>query len=521
MSGCPVAGADRQECAGSTGHARAVRWTIRGSRTSTTRFWSAATVKSAVETLSPTRVKLTVEVTSEELQPRMDAAYKTIAQQVNIPGFRRGKVPNRIIDQRFGRGAVVQEAVNDALGEYYSQALAEHEVKPMGQPEVNMTELPLEDGQQLKFDAEVDVVPEFELPDFSTLNVEVDPVAVDEADVQTRLDNLLARFGTLVGVDRAAQDGDFTSVDISAILDGEQIDSAEGISYEIGSGTMLPGMDEALIGHTAGETVEFTAPLAGGDKAGQDAEITLVLQTVKERQLPEQDDEFAQLASEFDTFEELMEDLRAQSEQGAKFEQGVQARDKVLEQMLELVDIPVPDSVVEAEVHSHLENENRLEDDVHRAEVTESTQKAVKTQLLLDKLVERDEVQVEQNELVEYLVMAAQQYGMNPNEFAQQLDSQNQVPGMVAEVGRRKALASVLESVTVKDTDGNVVDLNEIETGDEDEAEAAGSVDSEDSVDSADSEDSVDSADSVDSVDSVDSPDEDEDATEVEPAEKA
>lgn len=469
-------------------------------------------MKSAVETLSPTRVKLTVEVTSEELQPRMDAAYKTIAQQVNIPGFRRGKVPNRIIDQRFGRGAVVQEAVNDALGEYYSQALAENDVKPMGQPEVNMTELPLEDGQQLKFDAEVDVVPEFELPDFSTLNVEVDPVTVDEADVQTRLDNLRARFGTLVGVDRAAQDGDFTSVDISATVDGEQIDSAEGISYEIGSGTMLPGMDEALIGHTAGETVEFTAPLAGGDKAGQDADITLVLQSVKERQLPEPDDEFAQLASEFDTFDELMEDLRAQSEQGAKFEQGVQARDKVLEQMLELVDIPVPDSVVEAEVHSHLENENRLDDDEHRAEVTESTQKAVKTQLLLDKLVERDEVQVEQNELVEYLVMAAQQYGMNPNEFAQQLDSQNQVPGMVAEVGRRKALANVLESVTVKDTDGNVVDLNEIETGDED---AADSDDSADSEDSADSVDSADSEDSVDSADSVDSPDEDEATTEA------
>lgn len=424
-------------------------------------------MKSAVETLSPTRVKLSVEVTSEELQPRMDAAYKTIAQQVNIPGFRRGKVPNRIIDQRFGRGAVVQEAVNDALGEYYSQALAENDVKPMGQPEVNMTELPLEDGQQLKFDAEVDVVPEFELPDFSTITVEVDPVSVDESDVQTRLDNLRARFGTLVGVDRAAQDGDFTSVDIKATIDGEEIDTAEGISYEIGSGTMLAGMDEALIGHSAGETVEFTAPLAGGDKAGQDAEITLVLQTVKERQLPEPDDEFAQLASEFDTFEELMEDLRAQSEQGARFEQGVQARDKVLEQMLELVEIPVPDSVVEAEVHNHLENEGRLEDDEHRAEVTESTQKAVRTQLLLDKLVERDEVKVEQNELVEYLVMAAQQYGMNPNEFAQQLDSQNQVPGMVAEVGRRKALAGVLESVTVKDTDGNVVDLNEIESGEE------------------------------------------------------
>src|SRR5690606_24694188 len=351
------------------------------------------TVKSAVETLSPTRVKLSVEVTSAELQPRMDAAYKTIAQQVNIPGFRRGKVPNRIIDQRFGRGAVVQEAVNDAMGEFYAQALAENDVKPMAQPEVNITELPLEDGQDLKFEAEVDVVPQFELPDFTTIDVEVDPITVDEADVQSRLDNLRARFGTLVGVDRAAQDGDFTSVDIKATIDGGVIDTAEGISYEIGSGTMLAGMDEALIGHEAGETVEFTAPLAGGDRAGQDANIALVLQSVKERQLPEADDDFAQLACEFDTVEELMAVLRKQAEQGAKFEQGVQARDKVLEQMLEQVEIPVPDSLVEAEVHSHLEGEGRLEDDAHRAEVTESTTKAMKTQLLLDALVERDEIQ--------------------------------------------------------------------------------------------------------------------------------
>src|SRR5690606_29052717 len=272
---------------------------------------------------------------------------------------------------------------------------------------------------------------------------------VDEADVQSRLDNLRARFGTLVGVDRAAQDGDFTSVDIKATIDGEVIDTAEGISYEIGSGTMLAGMDEALIGHEAGETVEVTAPLSGVDRAGQVANIALLLQSVKERQLPEADDDFAQLASEFDTFEELMADLRKQAEQGAKFEQGVQARDKVLEQMLEQVEIPVPDSLVEAEVHSHLEGEGRLEDDAHRAEVTESTTKAMKTQLLLDALVERDEIQVGQNELVEYLIMTAQQYGMNPNEFAQQLDAQNQVPGMMAEVGRRKALAGVLEGATV------------------------------------------------------------------------
>jgi trigger factor len=427
-------------------------------------------VKSAVENVSPTRVKLTVQVAAAELQPRMDAAYKTIAQRVNVPGFRRGKVPARIIDQRFGRGAVVQDAVNEALPEYYTQAVRENELRPIGQPEVTMTELPVDDGQDLKFDAEVDVAPRFELPDFSHLAVEVDPVTVRDEDVQTRTDALRARFGTLVGVDRAAADGDFTSIDLTAVIDGEEIDSVTGVSYEIGSATMLDGLDEALVGHSAGDTVEFTSPLAGGDRSGQDADVTVTLQTVKERQLPELDDDFAQLASEFDTLEELQADLHKQAEQGVKFEQGVQARDKVLEQMLEMTEIPLPANLVEKQVHHHLEGENRLEDEKHRAEVTESTSKAMKTQFLLDALVDRDKVEVSQSELVEYLIMTAQQYGMNPNEFAQQIDQQSQVPAMMAEVGRRKALAAVLEQATVTDTDGTSIDLNEL-TVDQDQGE--------------------------------------------------
>nr|WP_269812876.1 trigger factor [Ornithinimicrobium sediminis] len=445
-------------------------------------------VKSAVENLSPTRVKLTVEVPSADLKPRMDAAYKTIGEQVTVPGFRKGKVPSRIIDQRFGRGAVVQEAVNDALPEYYSQAMQENELTPLGQPEVSFTELPLGDGQDLKFEAEVDIVPAFDLPDFSTISVEVDPVTVDEADVESRMDNLRARFGTLVSVDRAAAAGDFTSVDLSASIDGEEIDSVTGVSYEIGSGTMLEGLDEALVGASAGDTVEFTSPLAGGDRAGQVADVVVTLQSVKERELPVLDDEFAQLASEFDTLEELQADLRRQAEQGAKFEQGVQARDKVLEQMLELTEIPLPDNLVEQEVHEHLEKENRLEDDEHRSEVEASTRKAMKTQFLLDALVAQNNVQVDQGELIEYIMMTAQQYGMNPNEFAQQIDSQGQVPAMVTEVGRRKALATVLEQATVTDSDGNTVDLSELDPGSGDEADDKaedGQTDSDEAAESA------------------------------------
>lgn len=428
-------------------------------------------MKSAVENLTPTRVKLTVEVPAADLKPRLDAAYKSIGANVQIPGFRRGKVPARIIDQRFGRGAVVQEAVNDALPEYYTQAVQEHELRPLGQPEVNLTSLPMTDDQDFAFEAEVDVVPSFELPDFSGIEVTVDPVAFSDEDVQTRLDALRERFGTLKPVTRKAKTGDHTTIDLSAKIGEEEIDSVTGVSYEIGSGTMLDGLDKALRGTKAGETVEFTSPLAGGDRAGEEAEVTVTVQAVKTRELPELDDEFAQLASPFDTMEELEADLRTQAEQGAKFEQGVAARDKVLEAMLAMVEIPVPANLVEQEVHRHLEGENRLDDDTHRAEVTESTTKAMQTQFLLDALVERDSVEVDQGELIEYIMMTAQQYGMNPQQFAQQIDSQQQVPAMVAEVGRRKALASVLEEAKVVDTEGTVIDLNEIDPDGDDEDE--------------------------------------------------
>jgi trigger factor len=419
-------------------------------------------VKSAVETLNPTRVKLTVEVPFEELKPSLDAAYRTIGSQIQVPGFRKGKVPARIIDQRVGRGAVLQEAVNEALPQFYGQAVEENNVRPIGQPEVDVTEVPADPGQDLKFTVEVDVRPEITLPDYSTLKSEVDTVAVADSDIDERLTSLRERFGTLVGVERAVETGDFVSIDLAATIGDEEIDSVTGISYEVGSGNMLDGMDDALVGMTSGETKTFTAPLAGGDREGQDADVTVTVQSVKVRELPELNDDFAQLASEFDTLEELKADVTKQAERAKKMEQGVQARDKVLELLLETIEIPVPDSIVETEVHAHLEGEDRLEDDEHRAEVEANTRKALKAQFLLDAIAEQEEINVEQPELIEYLVMSAQQYGMDPNQFAQAIDQQGQVPAMVAEVARRKALASVLEKVTIVDTDGNTVDLNEL-----------------------------------------------------------
>jgi trigger factor len=427
-------------------------------------------VKSAVENLNPTRVKLTVEVPFEELKPSLDAAYRTIGQQVQIPGFRKGKVPARIIDQRVGRGAVVQEAVNEALPQFYGQAAQENALKVIGQPEVDVTQVPVEDGQDLTFTVEVDVVPTIELPDLSDLAVVVDEAQVEESDVEEQLESLRLRFATLKGVDRVVESGDFVSIDLAATIGEEEIDSVTGVSYEVGSGNMLPGMDEALVGMNAGDTKEFTAPLAGGDHEGQDADCTVTVQAVKERELPELDDDFAQLASEFDTLEELRADARRTAELRKRVEQGSQASQKVMDALLERVgEVPVPDAAVEAEVHSHLEGEGRLEDDEHRTEVTEETLNRFRSQFVLDAVVEQEQVQVEQADIIDYLVQMSQQYGMDPNAFAQSIDQQGSMPAVVADVARRKALTALLERTTVTDTAGRTIDLSEVLPGSEED----------------------------------------------------
>lgn len=432
-------------------------------------------MKSAVETIDATTVKLTVEVSSEELKPSIDHAYQHIGSQVSVPGFRKGKVPARIIDQRVGRAAVIEHAVNDGMATFYRQAITEADLRPLGQPDIEVTEIPaLTDPQGgLSFTAQVEVRPAIELPDLSTLTVTVDDVAVSDEDVDARLDALRERFGTLVGVDRPAAEGDYVQLDLRATIDDEEVDQVTGVSYQIGAGNMLEGLDEALTGLSAGETTTFESALAGGEHAGRNAQVTVTATTVKVRELPEADDEFAQLASEFDTLAELRADLTTQAEKVSVSNQAVQARDLLLEQLQSGVQIPVPNGVVEAEVHRHLESEGRLEDEEHRTEVTGQAREALANQILLDTLAERLKVKVSQNELVEYLVSASRQYGMDPNTFIKTVDEQGQIPAMVAEVGRSKAVAVALRSVKVVDASGADVDLSEfIGSDEEDEADA-------------------------------------------------
>ena len=419
-------------------------------------------MKTTIEKLSPTRVKLSIAVTPEDLKASIAHAYEHIAEQVSIPGFRKGKVPPPIIDQRVGRAEVLQHAVSEGLDRFYRQAISEEKVRAVGRPQADVAQLPdIKDWSgDLVIDVEVDVRPEFDLPKYEGLKLEVDEAKVSAEDVEQELEQLRARFGTLVTVDRPAAKGDFVTLDLTATIDGIEVDSASNLSYEVGSGELLEGMDEAVESLTAGESTTFESALLGGDREGETALIAVTIGAVKVRELPALDDDFAQLASQFDTVKELKADLKEQLAKSKVFGQAAAARDQIVDELVKLVEIPVPAKLVEDEVHRHLDNENRLEDDVHRAEVTESSEKVFRSQILLDSIVEAEEIKVSQQELTNYLVQGAAQYGMEPAEFIQVLDQNGQIPGMIAEVARSKALATVLGKAKVVDSKGKTVDVS-------------------------------------------------------------
>ncbi|BBA97427.1 putative cell division trigger factor [Actinacidiphila reveromycinica] len=454
-------------------------------------------MKSAVETLNPTRVRLTVEVPFEELKPSLDAAYKKINQQVTVPGFRKGKIPARVIDQRFGRGAVLEEAINEALPKFYTEAVTEGELAEnvLGQPDVDITEF--NDGTELKFTAEVEIRPTIEIPDYSGIEVTVDAVEVPEEDVDTSLEQLRDRFATTTPVERAAAEGDVVVVDLQASIDGKVLEDgvASGVSYTIGSGQLLDGIDEAVTGLEKGGTATFTSSLSGGTGAGQDAEVKVDVTDVQARELPELDDEFAQLASEFDTLEELRADSRKRLERIKTYDQATQAQEKVLDALIELTEVPIPEKLLASEIETrthnlehhqfpalgltwdtYLEREGKTREE-YDAEVSEQAVKGIKTQFILDELVKTEKLSVNQEELTEHLMRRAQSSGMSPEQFAQAVVEGNQVQLLVGEVARGKALAVVVEAVKVTDSNGEVVDLSDEEEDEdastEDAAEAA------------------------------------------------
>ena len=422
-------------------------------------------MKTAVEKLNPTLAKIEVEVPFAEFKPYLDRTYKNLSGQISVPGFRKGKLPKQLIEQRAGFDYIVEASLNDALNDYYAQALGENELSPLAQPELDVQSQPSTENREadLKLTITVTVRPEIELPNYEGLEVEVDEVEVTAEDEVQALDALRERFGTLKTVERPAADKDFVTIDIAAEIDGEQVDAANDLSYQIGSGTMLDGIDEALTGLSAGEDATFETKLSGGEHAGEQAVIKVKLSAVKERELPDADDEFAQLASEFDTIDELKEDIKKQVAEAKVAEQGTQARDKVLAKLVELVEIPVPEKVIEDQLEQHFNNPNAEaghDTEEHRAEVRENTETAFKNEMVLDAVADKEEVTVDQAEMINYIITMSSQYGMDPNQFAQMLDGSGQAGALVGEVRRSKALAAVLKTAVVKDTKGNVVDLS-------------------------------------------------------------
>lgn len=435
-------------------------------------------MKSTVEKLSPTRVRINVEVPFTEWEGEFDRALKEMAKSVRMPGFRPGKVPVKLLEARIDKEAMLDQVVGEAVPSKYTEAVTTADVRPLGQPDIEITKKVY--GEDLEFTAEVDIRPEIELPDLEALKITVDPIEVTDEEVDTELQNLRARFGTLTGVERAAENGDFVSIDLSATVDGQDVPEAqtEGLSHEIGSGQLIEGLDEAIIGLKEGESRVFTTTLAAGERAGQGAQVTVTVKSVKERELPEPDDEFAQLASEFDTIDELRNSLTEQVQRVKRIQQAEQIRDKALEVLLEQVEIPLPEKIVQAQIDDTLHNAiHSLDHDEKRFvealaaqgssrekfddDNRTNAEKAVKTQLLMDAIADKLDIQVGQNDLTERLVLMSRQYGLEPQQLLQYLQENNQLPAMFADVRRGLTVAAVVQGGTVTDTDGNPIDTTE------------------------------------------------------------
>ncbi|MDA8370630.1 MAG: trigger factor [Nocardiopsaceae bacterium] len=447
-------------------------------------------MKTDVEELSPTRVKLTIEVPFEELEHAFDVTYKSLAKQVQIKGFRPGKAPARLIDRYVGRGAVISEAVNHAVPELYNEAIQKEEIFALGQPDVEVTKL--EDNDELAFTAEVDVRPKFEVPDYENLEVTVDDAEVTEDQVEDQINNLRERFSTLVGAGRPAEKGDHVSIDLSAAVDGEKLEDvqASGLSYEIGTNTILEGLDDTLEGMSEGESATFATKLVGGEYEGQDADVTVTVHSVKIKELPELDDEFAQLASEFDTMEELRADVRSRLTQSRRLQQLSQGRDRALEKLVESVEIPLPESVVEEQVkrrrdsleqqlaqsgltkEAYLESQEQTEEEFEE-ELTKGARSSVKAGFILDQIALQEELSADNSELSQYVVEQAQRMGVAPDQLAQHLVESNQLNIAYTEVVRSKAMDLIVEKATVTDESGNVIEQEtESDTDEAPEAEA-------------------------------------------------
>ena len=434
-------------------------------------------MKSTIEELGPTRVRMAIEVAWGDLDHAFGEVYKELGKQVRVPGFRPGKVPNRVLDQRIGRPVVLEQVVQHAIPEVYSEVVREKQVRVLGQPEIEVTKL--EDNESLEFTAEVDVAPQLELPALDELSVTVDDVEVTDEEIDQQVDVMRERFGMLQAVERAAQDGDFVSIDLEAKLGDEVLEdgSTTGMSYEVGSGNLMEGLDDAVRGLSAEESKTFQTALLSGPNSGETADVTVTVRSVKEKELPELDDDFASTASEFDTLDELREDVRTRLARTKVLQQGAQARDKLVEHLLEAVEVPMPANLVEREIEwrnrafegelkqagmdwdTFLSMSGVESREAYDADQRKNVEEAVRTQFILDAIADAREVTVDNDDLSAQIMAQAQRNRMSPEQYAQQLQQGGNIAEFVADVRRTKTLAQLLEQTTITDASGTTVDL--------------------------------------------------------------
>lgn len=426
-------------------------------------------MKTSLEQLEPTKVKLTVEVEPARVQRAFDQAARHLSQDIQLPGFRKGKVPRRLLESKIGKGAIAQHAMEDFLGEFYAEAVQTEDVRPVAPPELDLQHFDEEDG--CAFEATIQVRPEIELPDHEGISVTFPDHEVTDADVEEQLEQMRERFAEVEEVDRAARRGDYVTIDLTVRKEGEVIEdaTAEDAMYEVGSGGVTPKLDEELPGSVAGQTLTYVDELPEDypEYGGQKVEFTVEIKDVRAKELPPLDDDFAMTASEFDTIDELREDIRRNLRQRRMGEARQTLRSQILEAYLALVDVPLPEAMVEDEAESRLQ---QIRDQAEQyglsfeelvemqggdpeeltANIHEQSAESVKARLVLEALAEQLDIEAEVPDLEQEIMRHAYQRNVDPSELARAIDEQGSMGVLAGDVIRRKTLDLLVEAAEVE-----------------------------------------------------------------------
>lgn len=426
-------------------------------------------LQTTAEPLEKDRVKLRVEVAEAALAPAIDAAYKRWAKDIKVAGFRQGKVPRQIIDARLGGPEVIrEEALRDALPDFYRDALRSEEIEPIAPPDIDV--VTFEAGAPLVFEATVDVRPEIPVPDLSTINVEASSAEVTDEDVNEQLERLRDRFAELETTAREARRGDHVLIDLKGYHHDQPVEgaSAPDYLYEVGSRTGPPRLDDELEGARPGAILKFsdTMPAAAGELAGQQISFTVLVKEVKAKKLPQLDDEFAKTVGEFDTLDELKDDLRERLSGVKRQMAEEQTKGDALEKLIDAADFTAPEKLVEAEFNHRLEHFEKdladaglsMDEYVRQTESTElqirsdirsQTARSVKAELLLEEIARRRQIDVTEEDIGREVAIAAARAQRDPKEVAEQLVSSGRLSAVAADIMRRKALDHVVDEVNV------------------------------------------------------------------------